>query len=240
MIECLIVDDEQSAIEVLKHHINKVSYLNLVATTRSALEAIEILSTSKIDLIFVDINMPEMSGIDLIKSLEVRYQIIITTAHPQYALEGYELDITDYLLKPVSLPRFVKAVQKASGNIAAHAARQTTDLDVHDDHVYVRAETKGKLIKIMFSEIDFIESVRNYIAIHRNGEKIMVLMGLKAMEERLPFPKFLRVHRSYIVNTEKIKAVTSGHLSLRVQELNIPFGDSYKEFFLQVIKDKLL
>ncbi|ASZ13904.1 LytTR family transcriptional regulator DNA-binding domain-containing protein [Chitinophaga pendula] len=113
-------------------------------------------------------------------------------------------------------------------------------MDVHDDHVYVRAETKGKLIKIMFSEIDFIESVKNYIAIHRSGEKILVLMGLKAMEARLPFPKFLRVHRSYIVNTEKIKAVTSGHLSLRVQELNIPFGDSYKEFFLQVIKDKLL
>nr|WP_315820465.1 response regulator [Paraflavitalea speifideiaquila] len=169
MIRCLIIDDEQHALDILLHYIGQTPLLQLVASTTNPLEALQIVATQKVDLIFLDIQMPELSGIDFIRSINGKCKIILTTAYSEFALEGYELDVVDYLLKPIRLPRFLTAVQKA-----ATALNNTlTDIDKglpEDDYIFVKTESKGKLLKINLTEIDYIEGMKNYIAIYTVGK----------------------------------------------------------------------
>lgn len=239
MIQCLIIDDEKAAIEILVHHISKTPFLSLVTTTTSAIEGINIINEKKIDLVFLDIRMPDMTGIDFIKATHGKCKIILTTAFAEYAIEGFDLDVIDYLLKPIPLPRFLKAVQKAVGVISMSNATKN-EAYVEGDHVYVKTELKGKLLKIEFSEIDYIESIKNYVAIHRGPEKTLVLISLKDLEDILPRPRFMRIHKSYIIATEKIRAIEANQAILKGTGTPIPFGDSYKGEFYERIKDRLI
>ncbi len=159
MINCIIVDDEQHAIDILVHYVKRTPHLNLVATTINPIEALQIVATQKVDLIFLDIQMPELSGMDLIKAINGKSKVILTTAYSEFALESYELDVVDYLLKPVRLPRFLQAVQKAVKELEEHYDEKHTITDAEDDYIFVKTESKGKLLKINLDEIDYIEGM---------------------------------------------------------------------------------
>lgn len=238
MIHCLIIDDETAARDVLTHYIEKVNFLSLVASTNSALDAIKIINESSVDLVFLDIRMPDMSGIDFIKTMQGKCKVIFTTAYPEYAIDGYQLDIVDYLLKPISLPRFMQAVQRAwtkFSNIANNVSAS-----VEGDHIFVKSESKGRLVKIDFSEIDYIEGVRNYVGIHRGNDKTLVLISLKEIEEILPNSSFMRIHRSFIISLNKIRSIEANFIFLKGVEQAIPFGDSYKVEFFKKIEGRVI
>lgn len=239
MIKCLIVDDERPAMEILKLHIQKVPYLSLIASTTSPVEGIHLLNEQRVDLVFLDIRMPDMTGIDFIKAIDGKCKIILTTAFNEYAIDGYELDVVDYLLKPISFARFIKATQKARALITMNGSSRN-EAFIEDNYIYVKTELKGKLVKIEFSQIDFIESVKNYAIIHRGNLKSTVLIGLKDLENILPRPQFWRIHKSYIVSTERIASIESNLVYLKGQENPVPLGESYRQVFLDSIKDKLI
>ena len=199
MINCIIVDDEQHAIDILVHYVKQTPHLNLVSTTTNPIEALQIIATQKIDLIFLDIQMPELSGMDLIKAINGKTKVILTTAYSEFALESYELDVVDYLLKPVRLPRFLQAVQKIIKETEEHTEENHTGHDTDDDYIFVKTESKGKLLKINLDEIDYIEGMKNYVAIFCGGKKTLVYTSMKDLEERLSKKQFIRVHKSFII-----------------------------------------
>jgi DNA-binding LytR/AlgR family response regulator len=173
MINCIIVDDEQHAIDILVHYVKQTPHLNLVASFTNPIEALQLLGQQKIDLAFLDIQMPELSGIDLIKAIQGKTKVILTTAYSEFALEGYELYVVDYLMKPIRLPRFLAAVQKAVEQI--NAGNETQQEKAEDDYIFVKTESKGKLLKINLADIDYIESMKNYMAIYRGGQKTLCI-----------------------------------------------------------------
>lgn len=236
MIRCLIVDDENAAIEIITHYINKVPFLKLINSTNSPVAAIDMVNEQKIDLVFLDIQMPEMNGLDFVRAINGKASIILATAYIEYALDGYELDVIDYLLKPIPFSRFMKAVHKATEVISTNKNNAL----VENDHIYVQTESKGKLLRIDFPSIDYIESLKNYVAIYRGREKILVLMSLKELENILPKAHFMRIHKSYIISMNKIKSIESNHAHLIEVDKAIPFGDSYKSLFLEAIKNKVV
>src|SRR5215211_7449418 len=197
MINCLIVDDEQHAIDILVHYVKQTPYLNLAASTTNPIEALQIVGTQKLELVFLDIQMPELSGIDFIKAINGKAKIILTTAYSEFALESYELDVVDYLLKPIRLPRFLAAVQKAVQQI--NAANETSQENSEDDYIFVKTESKGKLLKINLADIDFIEGMKNYVAIHCGDKKTLAYTSMKELEEKLSGKQFIRVHKSFII-----------------------------------------
>ena len=161
MIQCIIVDDEQHAIDILLHYVNQTPHLHLAGTFTNPIEALQAVAAQKIDLVFLDIQMPELSGMDFIKAINGKAKIILTTAYSDFALESYELDVVDYLLKPIRLPRFLQAVQKAVKEIEEINDEKSTITDTKDDYVFVKTESKGKLLKINLNEIDYIEGMKN-------------------------------------------------------------------------------
>ncbi len=168
MINCLIVDDEQHAIDILVHYVAQTPHLNLVGTTTNPIEALQLVTTQNADLVFLDIQMPELSGIDFIKALNGRVKVILTTAYSEFALESYELDVVDYLLKPIRLPRFLSAVQKAVNELKDKTEGKETE---EEDYIFVKTESKGKLLKINLEDIDYIEGMKNYVGIFRGDTK---------------------------------------------------------------------
>jgi two-component system LytT family response regulator len=239
MINCLVVDDEYAAIDVLKHHIEKVPILHLAASTGNPLEVQSIIENKNIELIFLDIQMPDITGVELIKIIPNKTKVILTTAYSEYAVDGFELGVVDYLLKPISLPRFIIAAQKAMAAISTSATCQN-DAYVEVNHIYVKTEMKGKLLRIDFEEIDFVEGMKNYVAIHRGKEKILTLINLKDIEEILPKAMFMRIHKSFIINLTKISSIEGNRTVLRNCTATIPFGETYKTTFLEAIKNKVL
>lgn len=234
MINCIIVDDEPHAIEVLTHYAGQTSALQLVGTAANPAEAMNLLQEKQVDLIFLDIHMPQLSGLDFIRMINKKYKIILCTAYPNYAVEGFELDVLDYLVKPVPLPRFLKAVQKAidsTGTAAHHEA---------DDFIVVKTGVKGSMRKINLDEILFIEALKNYVTIHHGNEKSMALISLKELEERLPASKFMRVHKSFIVSISSIKGIDGNSILLKNSSSSILLGDAYRNAFLDMMKNKLV
>lgn len=232
MIRCIVLDDEQHAIDLLKGYIEKIPLLQLVHSTTSPLEALSVLGQEKIDLIFSDINMPEISGIDFVRALSGKQQIIFTSAHGEFALEGFENDVIDFLLKPISFPRFLKSVQKASLLIASTKQAQTSS---DENFMFVKTEQKGKLIKVNFEDIDYVEGMKNYVGIYQKGECILALMNMKFLEETLPEKLFVRVHNSYIVSINNITMVEGNQVRLKNISGKIPIGVTYKTNFLERI-----
>ena len=239
MINCLIVDDEIAAIEVLEHFIEQTPQLNLIASTDNPVEGLSILQKESIDLIFLDVQMPQLSGIDFIKAVNGKCKIILTTAYREYALEGYELDVIDYLLKPVPFARFMKAVQKATEAIPAK--KIIAKPNNQHDFILVKTETKGKFLKIDTADIDYIEGMGNYVAIFCSGKKIVSFINMKDLEEKLSTDKFIRVHKSFIVAIDKIISIEGNSLLLKNNpKAEILIGNAYRTSFLEKMKTRLI
>jgi len=240
MINCLIVDDEQHAIDILVHYVKQTPHLNLVATTINPIEALQIIATQKVDLIFLDIQMPELSGMDLIKAINGKAKVILTTAYSEFALESYELDVVDYLLKPIRFPRFLQAVQKVVKEAEDHAEEDHTIVDPEDDYIFVKTESKGKLLKINLCDIDYIEGMKNYVAIYCGGKKTLVYTSMKDLEERLSKKQFIRVHKSFIIPIAKITGIEGNLLRLKNVNAEILIGDNYKADLMEIIRNKMI
>jgi two-component system, LytTR family, response regulator len=236
MINCIIVDDEQHSINILVRYIKQTPHLNLVATFTNPIEALSTVTSAGIDLVFLDIQMPELSGTDFIKTMHCNTRVIFITAFSEFALEGYELNVVDYLMKPVRLKRFLAAVQK----VMERGATEDKILHNQKDYIFVKGESKGKLIKINLADIDFIESRRNYACIHHGIQKTIVYSSMKELNERLPKHEFLRVHKSFIVPISRITGI-EGHM-LRLKNINtdIMIGETYKAELMENIKRKII
>ncbi len=222
MIRCLLVDDESPAIDLLKNHIARLNNLEIIASCYSAVEAFDILKKENIDLLFLDIEMPVLKGLDFLKALQHPPKVIITTAYREYAIEGYDLDIIDYLLKPISFDRFVKAIDRYYER-AKIKVSPTKTLKKTDDFFYVNINKKH--IKIIFDDILYIESLKNYVKIHTTNQKLVVKSNIGKIENQLPSTLFLRIHRSYMVAVDKITAFTQK--DVEIGTIEIPIGSSY-------------
>ncbi|MBR5865930.1 MAG: response regulator transcription factor [Alistipes sp.] len=239
MVRCIAIDDEPMALRQIKSYIERTEQLELVAVCRSAREAQEVLKSAEADLLFVDINMPDMNGIDFVRSIDTGHFIVFTTAHPEFALEGFKLNAIDYLLKPFSYEEFMKASQKVISLVdlverchAAESAIAQNEAEASDKEVIsVKADYKTQLVKV--ADIVYLESAGEYVRLHIEGSStITTLFRLKNMETTLPAESFLRVHRSYIVNLKRIASYTKGRIFLDNGEY-IPLGENYKERFLE-------
>jgi two-component system LytT family response regulator len=238
MINCLIVDDEQHAIDILVHYVGQTPYLHLTGTSTNPIEALQVVATQPVDLVFLDIQMPELSGIDFIRAIQGKARVILTTAYSEFALEGYELDVIDYLMKPIRFPRFLTAVQKA---VKAHSeeAHNLSD-EVADDYLFVKTESKGKLLKINLADIDYIEGMKNYVAIYRGGQKTMVYTNLKDLESRLPARNFVRIHKSFIIPLSKISGLEGNRVIIKGVSADVLIGESYKADLMERIRNKMI
>ena len=236
MINCIVVDDEQHALDILVHYIAQTPMLHLVSATTNPIEAMQLVATQKVDIVFLDVHMPEISGIDFIKAINGKARVILTTAYSEFALEGYELDVVDYLLKPIRLPRFLAAVQKAVKIVKDESAES----DENDDYIFVKTESKGKLLKINLSDIDYIEGMKNYVAFHCAGTKTLVYASMKEIEDRLPSRQFIRVHKSFIIHLDRISGIEGNCVMLKGIKADIMIGDNYKNALMERVRGKLL
>ena len=243
MIHCLVVDDEQHAIDILKHYIGQTPFLHLVASTTNPIEALQMVNEKNIELIFLDIQMPELSGLDFIKAIHGKARVILTTAYSEFALESYELDVVDYLLKPIRFPRFLQAVQKVADTNRETEANSPSFGGGHgeaDDYIFVKTESKGKLLKINLADIDYIEGMKNYVAIHCSEKKTLVYTSMKELEERLPQKAFLRVHKSFIIPIAKITGIEGNLVRLKGVNSEVLIGENYKADLMEIIRGKMI
>lgn len=224
-LTCYIIDDEPLAIEVIESHVSKIDGLEVKATFQNAVKAFQELRNNTVDVLFLDIQMPRLTGIEFLRTLKNPPKVIFTTAYREYALEGFELDVIDYLLKPVSFERFLKAVNKVFDSTDAPASSQI-NTDVVDEHHYVFVPSDKKNVKICLEEILFIESKRDYILIKTENKEVTTYQTITYMEERLPSDQFVRVHRSFIINLKKIESWSNNEVELA--ETTIPIGRTYK------------
>lgn len=222
---CIIIEDEPLALEKTRDFVSKVPFLQLSATFDNALTGLAYLNNNKVDILFLDINMDELTGIELLQSSKITSQVIITTAYQEYALKGYELQITDYLLKPFAFNRFLQAVNKAQENIA------NRNSDAQPDFIFVK--TENRLEKIMLNEIVYIEGMRDYLRIHTVNKKLMTLQNFSEFEKLIPSSLVCRVHKSYMVALNKIESIERSRI--KIADQMIPISETYKELFFQLI-----
>lgn len=227
MIRCIIIDDEYPARVLLKDYIQKVSFLKLTGSFKNPVEALSKIQSEPVDLIFLDVQMPELSGIEFLKSFPKKTNVILTTAYSEYALTGYELNVLDYLLKPISFERFVLAVNKAADLILLQNDAKGGNRDNSDEKRYIAVKADHKIIKIPVDDILYIEGLREYVTFYTRDEKIVTLESLKNLENQLPGKKFIRVHKSFIINKDKVKSLYGNQLE--IEGKFIPIGKSYKE-----------
>lgn len=240
MIRCLVVDDEQHAIDIMAHYIGQTNFLQLVSSTTNPVEALQTVITENIDLVFLDIQMPELSGIDFIKAINGKAKVILTTAYSEFAIEGFDLEVVDYLLKPVRFPRFLSAVQKAVKAISEKNNLPETDNDPEEDYIFVKTESKGKLLKINLAEIEYIEGMKNYVAIYLGGKKTLVYTNLKDLVNHLPARQFIRVHKSFIIPINRITGIEGNRINLKNVTAEILIGESYKDELMEIIKHRMI
>lgn len=236
MIKCIAIDDEPLALRQISSYIKKTPFLELQKSFESPLDALSFLQENTIDLMFVDINMPDLNGMDFVKSLTNPPKIIFTTAYSEYALEGFKVDAVDYLLKPIDYVSFLKASTKAKEWFHLKD-RKSEELKSDNDFLFIKSEYK--ILRVKLAEIKYIEAMREYIRIHLTNDKpIMTLLSMKSMEVQLSNNNFMRVHRSYIVNLNKISTIERNRIVF--DKVYIPVSDQYKEKFHQFIDDNFL
>ena len=236
MIKVLAIDDEPLALQQLTTYIRKIPYLELVAECQSALEAKEILNQENIDAIFCDINMPDLNGMDFVKSLQMPPLIVFTTAYSEYAVEGFKVDAVDYLLKPFGLDDFRRAASRIQERLSA--APKTVVEESDDDTIFIK--TDYRVVKIAISDIRYIEGMSEYLKIHLESQQkpVVTLLPMKKMEEYLP-SYFMRIHRSYIINLKNIQEVNKNRVIMDA-DTYLPIGDNYKEAFNNYLNTKFL
>jgi len=228
---CIIVDDEPVAREILENHLERIETINIVASCKSAIEAFKIINTYPVDLIFLDINMPDISGLSFAKSMSKEYKVIFTTAYREYAVDGFDLRAVDYLLKPISFERLLQGVNKFFEESSTIVHRQTGEIRFEKENsIFVRSDRK--MVKVNFKDIVFIESLSDYIKIHIEGQKVLVTRDtLSNIEARLPVSDFIRIHRSFIVSIDKIKTFTSDTIGIGKHE--VPISRSYRDAVIE-------
>lgn len=227
-LNCIIIEDEPLALEKTKDFVDKVPFLHLSATFDNALTGLNYLNNNKVDLLFLDINMDELTGIELLESSKINSQVIITTAYQEYALKGYELQITDYLLKPFEFSRFLQAVNKAQENLMQKKSDNPAD--------FIFVKTENRLEKVMISEIIYIEGMRDYRRIHTATKKVMTLQNFSEFERLIPASLVCRVHKSFMVAVSKIESIERSRI--KIADQLIPVSDTYKDTFFQLINSR--
>jgi DNA-binding LytR/AlgR family response regulator len=244
IVNCVAIDDEPLALDIIREYCNKVPFLNLSETFGNPLDSIQYLMNNHVDLLFLDIQMEQLTGIQLLNVLKTKPMVIFTTAYDSFALQGYELDAIDYLLKPISFERFIKAVDKVYDKLQLqhHIKTETVEQNqfiqppAKDDYMFVKTEFRYE--KVDFNDILYIEGMGDYLCIVTVKKKIMTLQGFKRMEESLPKNSFCRVHKSYIVAIDKIESVERNRIKIR--DMLIPVSDSYKDCFNNILEKKKL
>ena len=232
-IKCLIVDDEPIGREILENFVKKIQFLELVSVCEDAFEALEILENHAVDLLLSDIQMPEINGLEFVKSLPFPPVIIFITAHDQFAVNSFELGVADYLLKPVSFERFLKAINKAKMQIDMQRQDSAVSNNENADYFFIKAN--NKLNKILYDNILYVEAIRDYIKIYNTDESIVSYSSLKSIEEKLPLDRFIRIHISYIVAINAVKAV-NGHQIELTNGVTLPFAKSRKEDLFKALQ----
>ncbi len=236
MLNVLIVDDEPLATEIIQGFADSLPSLHVVGVCNDAMDALEIIKNEPIDLIFLDIQMPQLTGVELIRSLKNPPMVIFTTAYPNYAVEGFELDAVDYLLKPISKDRFIRAVQKAE---------EMAELRQSENHhaanfIFVKADKK--MIKLKYDDILYVEGLKDYVIIRTTEGRVITLHTMKGLEEKLPQDKFIRIHRSFIVGISKVQAVVGNMIEIMQsnQRKQLPIGKSYREKISRMVNENKL
>lgn len=236
-IRCLIVDDEPLAQDILETYIQKVPDLELVGKCPNAVEARQVLKTEQINLLFLDIQMPEITGLDFMKSLNNPPNVIFTTAYANYAVEGFNLNAVDYLLKPISFDRFLKAINKIENKLGSGINNGGQDSGINDPDDYVFVKTDKKMVKVKYKDIQYIEGLKDYVMIYTDDGRHVTLMTMKSLQEQLPEKMFKRVHKSYIISVDKINAVIGHMVEIDGASKLIPIGNSYKDDFFKIVED---
>lgn len=237
MIKCIAIDDEPLALKQIANYIEKTPGFDLLERFESPMHAVSFLLENEIDLMFVDINMPDLNGMDFVKSLNNPPKVIFTTAYSEYAIEGFKVDAVDYLLKPIGYADFVKACKKAMQRLIPQTL-QPTKIESNEEFLFIKSE--HKILRINLSEIKYIESMREYVRIHSENQKpVMALMSMKKVEEFLPGSNFMRVHRSFIVNLSKVAQVER-HRIIFDNKVYIPVSEQYKEIFQNFLDKNFL
>lgn len=241
-LKCLIVDDEPLALDILETYIDRIDSLDLVARCNNAIEAFNLIQQKDIDLLFLDIQMPKLTGIDFLKNINNPPRVVFTTAYRDYALEGYELDAVDYLLKPISFERFLRAVNKVS---QMNSSNQATPIPVMTeaassgyDQAFIYLKADKKMIKFLLKDILYIESLKDYVRVKTANKEVVAYQKISYLEEKLPENKFLRVHRSFIVAIDKVEAFSATIIEINGKE--IPIGRNYKNVVLKVLNQNNL
>lgn len=232
-LKCIIVDDEPPAIRLLEKYVAKVSFLDLVATTTNSLEALTLIENNTVDLVFLDIQMPNLTGIQLSKIIKGKVKIIFTTAYPQFALESYDLNAVDYLLKPFEFERFYEAVLKVKSD-----EKTIVEKAVINEYIFIKTGNKNSFEKVYISDICYVESLKNYVAIHLKDKQIITYNTLKHIEEYLSNTDFIKTHKSFIIALKHIDKTTTDSVFINSNEL--PIGDTYKKIFFEHINLKKL
>jgi DNA-binding LytR/AlgR family response regulator len=236
-LSCLIVDDEELARTLLENYISRLPYLKLAGKCSNPIEALQLLQHQSVDLIFLDIQMPEMIGTDFLKSLSHKPMVVFTTAYAEYALEGYELNVVDYLLKPFPFERFLQAVNKASElsklKNKGESASTISSGDSTTEKNYILVKSEHKVHRISYNDIQYIQSMREYVAYYTSRGRILSLGSLKKLEVDLPSKQFLRIHKSYIISKEKVSTLEGNMVHIGKEK--IPIGASYREEVLKVL-----
>jgi DNA-binding LytR/AlgR family response regulator len=239
-ITCLIVDDEPSAINILRAFVARTPFLTLVGSTTNPLEALEMLQKQPVDLVLLDIHMPQLSGLDFIRLTTDKTRVILTTAYNSFAVEGFELNAIDYLLKPIAFERFLKAAQKALPGAHEPAARWQP-AEQPAEYIFVKTESKSKITKVDFAEVVYVEGMKNYVSIYTtNDERVVTLLNMKDLEDRLPTRRFMRVHKSYLVSLDKIRAVDGNQILLKGMKTYVPLGDTYRAAFFDALQQQVM
>ncbi|MDO7852812.1 LytR/AlgR family response regulator transcription factor [Hymenobacter convexus] len=247
MIRCLAVDDEAPALLILADYIGQLPFLELVGTTTNPIEALTLVQQGQVDLVFLDIQMPKLTGLQFLKLAGNKCKVILTTAYPEYALEGYENDVVDYLLKPISFERFFKAAQKALALLPGPPPMQavapvpagapvSVAAPPAAGHMFVKGESKNKFLRVNYADILYIEGLSNYVSIHLPAQRVVTYQTLKELAETLPQPPFLRVHKSFIVSLDKIRMVDGN--TIYIQDKEVPVSDTYREQLYKLIREQ--
>ena len=230
---CIIIEDEPLALQRTKGFVDKIPFLNLIGTFEDSLSGLAFLQSNKVDLLFLDINMDELSGIGLLESSKITCQVIITTAYQEYALKGYELNVTDYLLKPFTFDRFLKAVNKAQENLKQIAPT----VPANSSAAFIFVKTENRLEKINIGDILYIEGMRDYRRIHTVEKRIMTLQNFSELEQILPPNLVCRVHKSFMMGINKIESIERSRI--KIADQLIPISETYKEQFFQIINNRI-
>jgi two-component system, LytTR family, response regulator len=235
VLNCLVLDDEQHAVDVLVEHIKDTPFLNLVAATTRPVEAIRVLGDEPVDLIFLDVQMPVITGIEFLKLVQGNCHVILCSAYREFAVEGFENDVVDFLLKPVTHARFLKGVQKVM-QLVKHAADIKLPEADAENYIFVKNGVKGKVIKVPFDDLLYAEAQKNYVVFHLTTGKIITYMTISDAEAKLPSKRFFRVQRSFIIRLDKVTMIEGNVVSLKHTDTKIPVGENYRGKLFDLLK----